>query len=695
MTPNLKNQIQDPRLTQYVLNEISNEDRVQVEAWIKDNPQVRQAVEEIRLLTSALQEELQNEKQADVVPSLNERITLFSGKWKKLFAIAVPVATAATLILTAIPIYQQKIRENTFSMVVPTSAPVSVEAEQPENFATHEERKQTAAPPPVKPAPSVVPPSPADTGVLAIMGKRKALGGAALGNANTRQKFAASSDGASGITAFGQGPGKAIYQLPAEPPVEMNREAYSHITDNGFLNVSENPLSTFSVDVDTASYANVRRFLESHQLPPKDAVRIEEMLNYFDYGYAAPKDDQPFAVHTELAGVPWKKEHKLLRVGIKGREIEWKDRKSTNLVFLLDVSGSMMEPNTLPLVQQGLKLLVDELGEKDRVAMVVYAGSSGLVLPSTSATKKDEILAAIDRLQAGGSTNGGEGIQLAYKVAHENFIKDGINRVILATDGDFNVGTTSEGDLIQEKTKTGVFLTVLGFGSGNYQDANMEKIADKGNGNYAYIDSLREAKKVLVEQVGGTMMTIAKDVKIQVEFNPTRVASYRLIGYENRVLNKEDFNDDKKDAGEIGAGHNVTALYEIVPAGMQAPGPQVDSLKYQKSQKPILPIIAPNTEEWLTVKLRYKKPAGDVSSKIEYPVKGEAKEFAASSTDFKFAAAVAGFGMLLRESEHKGNITFDSAREMAIEGKGEDSKGYRSELIRLIERAKQLKASTP
>ncbi|PCI27871.1 hypothetical protein COB52_04325 [Candidatus Kaiserbacteria bacterium] len=488
--------------------------------------------------------------------------------------------------------------------------------------------------------------------------------------------------------------------LPVRFSGERGRESYAKIVENGFKKVSVNPLSTFSIDVDTASYSNIRRFLSRHQMPPKNAVRIEEMVNYFSYGYAPPEGKRPFAVHTELVTSPWNKQHKLLKIGLKGREIAWKDRKNSNIVFLLDVSGSMRSANKLPLVKQGIKLLVDKLGKKDHVAIVVYAGASGLVLPSTSADQKEEILAAIDRLQSGGSTNGGAGIQLAYKTAQQNFIKGGINRVILATDGDFNVGTTNQQELIKlikEKAKSNVFLTVLGFGSGNYQDDRMEAIANKGNGNYAYIDSYREAKKVLVEQAGGTLITIAKDVKIQVEFNPAKVAGYRLLGYENRMLKKEDFNNDKKDAGEIGAGHTVTALYEIVPAGIAMPSPSVDTLKYQKVKAKPTPTAVKSgglknaSKEWLTVKLRYKEPTSKKSTKFSIALAGEAKSFPSASTDMKFAASVAAFGMLLRESQYAENIDYAAIKEMALEGKGEDGKGYRAEFIRLVERVIKLK----
>ena len=475
----------------------------------------------------------------------------------------------------------------------------------------------------------------------------------------------------------------------------LGSEAYDSVTDNPFLAPRENPLSTFSIDVDTASYSNIRRFLtQNHVLPPKGAVRIEEMINYFRYDYPQPKDDVPFSVTTEVAGCPWNSGHRLVRIGLKGREIAPQKRPPSNLVFLLDVSGSMSDLNKLPLVKEAMKLLTEQLSENDRVAIVVYAGASGEVLPSTTGDKQQVIREAIDRLQSGGSTNGGEGIQLAYDMAAGNFIKGGTNRVILATDGDFNVGITNRDDLMKlivDKAKSGVFLTTLGFGMGNLKDSTLEQLADKGNGNYAYIDDLREAKKVFVEQMNGTLITIAKDVKIQIEFNPAEVASYRLIGYENRILAHQDFNDDKKDAGEIGAGHTVTALYEVAPAGGKATEERaaVDPLKYQKAPQ----ADAAGKGEMLTLKLRYKQPDGDVSKLIETPLVDAGQPYGKATADFKFAASVALFGMLLRDSPHKGTGTIDAALELAREGlpKDEEVGGYRKEFIELVEHAKTLR----
>ncbi|MDH5720236.1 MAG: VWA domain-containing protein [Spirochaetia bacterium] len=462
----------------------------------------------------------------------------------------------------------------------------------------------------------------------------------------------------------------------------FNTESYDRIYENGFLDPEKNALSTFSVDVDTASYSNTRRFLNMGSLPPKDAVRIEEFINYFSYDYENAPEDKPFSVSAEVSKTPWNPKHKLVHIGIKGREIQAEKMPPRNLVFLLDVSGSMSAANKLPLLKKSMKLLVNQLDEKDSVAIVVYAGASGLVLPPTEGSSKQTILDALEKLNAGGSTNGGQGIELAYKTAEEMMKKNGINRVILATDGDFNVGVTGRGGLtrlIEEKRKTGIFLTVLGFGMGNYKDSSMESLADKGNGNYAYIDNFNEAKKVLVNEAGATLVTIAKDVKIQVEFNPALVQAYRLIGYENRALKDEDFNDDKKDAGEIGAGHTVTALYEIVPHGVEINAGSVDPLKYQKPS-----VKVSNNKELMTVKLRYKEPDKDSSKLLSFPVNDSGVSFENSSENFRFSSAVAMYGMLLRDSEYKGKSNYDLVYDTARSALGKDEQGLRAEFLRLV-----------
>jgi Ca-activated chloride channel family protein len=488
---------------------------------------------------------------------------------------------------------------------------------------------------------------------------------------------------------------QALSFASGEPPEQCgNTEAYDQIVENPFLDARQNPLSTFSIDVDTASYANIRRFLNAGQLPPKGAVRIEEMINYFSYDWPPPEGDEPFNVYAEVAGCPWNPDHRLVLFGLKGMEIEQEQRPPSNLVFLLDVSGSMQPDNKLPLLKQAMQMLVQELDDDDTVAIVVYAGQSGLVLPPTicNSLGKREILDSLHSLQASGSTNGGAGMQLAYDMAEEVFIEGGTNRVIWATDGDFNVGITDRSALvqmIQARARRGVFLTVLGFGTGNLKDSTLEMLADKGNGNYAYVDNLSEGYRVLVEQIHGTLVTIAKDVKLQIEFNPAEVAAYRLIGYENRVLAAEDFNDDTKDAGEIGAGHTVTALYEVVPVGQPAPHGLVDPLKYQTRDEPPAPADA-FAGEMLTVKLRYKDPDGDVSRLQEFVVTDDETDFANASQDFQFAAAVAGFGLLLRDSQYKGDLTYDAVAEIAKANLGEDASGYRAEFLNLVRTARRL-----
>ena len=466
-------------------------------------------------------------------------------------------------------------------------------------------------------------------------------------------------------------------------------EKYSEINENPFLEVVRAPLSTFSIDVDTAAYANVRRFLNDGQRPPKDAVRIEEMINYFEYDYPQPVGDVPFAVYPEVASCAWNPKHKIVHIGLQGKKVSLDNVPPSNLVFLLDVSGSMNEPRKLPLLQDALRILVNQLTAKDRVSIVTYAGNSGLVLPSTSAANKGEILNAINNLQSGGSTNGGAGIQIAYRVAQENFIRDGNNRVILATDGDFNVGLSSDSELvslIENKRQSGVFLSVLGFGTGNTNDSMMEKLANKGNGNYAYIDSNEEARKALGSQVAGTLYTIAKDVKIQVEFNPAKVSGYRLIGYENRLLADRDFNDDTKDAGEIGAGHTVTAIYEIIPAGQKVENPGVDELKYSKVERSDTNF----SSELMTIKLRYKEPDGDQSKLMSIGVLDRNYSIEDASENVRFASAVAQFGLLLRDSRYKGNASFGGVQNLAQNALGGDLRNYRNEFLGLVNKAKRL-----
>ena len=481
--------------------------------------------------------------------------------------------------------------------------------------------------------------------------------------------------------------------IPFADPADRegrSAERFDPIFENPFKITGDHPLSTFSIDVDTASYSKTRQYLNSGRLPPTDAVRIEELVNYFPYDYLPPMGADPFTAHMEVAECPWRPEHRLARIAIKGREIKRDARPDSNLVFLLDVSGSMNQANKLPLVQRGMRMLIEQLGERDRVAIVTYAGKAGLVLPSTPGDEKAKITGAIDDLQPGGSTAGAAGIELAYKIALENFVEEGVNRVLLCTDGDFNVGTSNMGDLVrlaEKQAKENVFLSILGFGMDNLNDAMLEQVSGKANGTYAFIDTETEARKVLVDQMSGTLVTIAKDVKIQVEFNPAKVKGYRLVGYENRVLAAEDFNDDKKDAGEIGAGHTVTALYEIVPADAKAQvdAAEVDELKYQK---PAALTAAADSDELLTLKLRYKQPDGNKSTLMSFPVDDNDQAFGETSEDFQFASAVASFGMLLRGSRYAGNATLEAVEEIAASSLGEDEWGYRAEFVELVQKAK-------
>src|ERR1051326_632470 len=668
----------DPKLTAFVLDELAEPERSTIARAIADSPQAQRYVEETRELARVLKNQFAAE-QENYAPASRNLVEIRDDPW--FWAIGRPLAFAAVLALCALvgtvaffSIKHQSVEQFAAS---PVNLPPRDKAPKPVEAQMDQAVSASAAPVLAESAPLA-----AHAAAVAKLPKNSIPRRAA--------KVAALVASESGYATMESRIDR--YGSIREPTGQFNTATYDRIEENPFLEAAANPLSTFSIDVDTASYSNVRRFINEGSLPPKDAVRVEEMINYFSYDYAQPTDDRPFPVHVALASCPWEASHRLVRIGLKGKEIALDKRGPSNLVFLLDVSGSMTPPERLPLVKQAMRLLVAKMTENDRVAIVVYASSSGLVLPSTSGDHKEQILQAIEDLQPGGSTNGAAGIQLAYQIAQQNLIKGGVNRVILATDGDFNVGITNQGDLvrlIEEKAKSGVFLTVLGVGNDNLRDSTMVKLADKGNGNYAYLDSVEEARKVLVQQMNGTLVTIAKDVKIQVEFNPARVSSYRLIGYEKRSLRKEDFNNDKVDAGEIGAGHTVTALYEVVPVGAKAnpteSAPPVDPLKYSKPER-----STSSSGEMLTVKLRYKKPDGDKSELIEKPVIDSNAAFANTSPDFKFAAAVAEFGMLLRDSEHKGNGTFGAVLEWAQEGKGTDPNGYRAGFIELVRKAQAL-----
>ncbi len=478
---------------------------------------------------------------------------------------------------------------------------------------------------------------------------------------------------------------EASYTMDDSWGANLNTEEYDLINENIFQKPQVKPLSTFSIDVDAASYSNLRRMLTMGQTPPKDAVRIEEMVNYFDYQYEDPTGEHPFSIAMELSEAPWNPQHKLVHIGLQGKKPDYTMTKPSNLVFLVDVSGSMGDPNKLPLLKSSLKLMVNELKSQDRIALVTYAGNAGLVLKSTPVSEKEKIMEAIEKLEAGGYTAGAKGIELAYSVAENNLMKEGNNRIVLATDGDFNVGVSSTSELvrmIEQKREKGIFLTIAGFGMGNYKDGRMEQISNAGNGNYYYIDNIKEAEKVFVKELRATLFTIAKDVKLQVEFNPNRVQAYRLIGYENRKLNDEDFNDDKKDAGELGAGHTVTALYEIIPVGVQSEFvKEVDDLKYQTKENS----AQSDNKELLTVKFRYKEPKEKNSKLITQVLKDKSTALEKTSDNFRFSAAVAEFGMLLRDSEFKGNATYEQVLSLAKGAKGKDNEGYRQEFIQMVD----------
>jgi len=733
----------DPRLTAYALGELESEDeRIEIEKALDGSEELTQIVAQIGQTAALMTEELQKEPSPGLAPKHQQRIeselqgpggffSLHVGKW----AFGGALAAAACLIFAAVltpNLLQSKSDGNTVfqrfrqefnalsSLSSPSDERLTEEADPNTDFGNRRyQAEQTGAPvrnedsemvaqieepaaasklrktgPESQPA---APSAPAAGMVGGEIRESAQVGRSRADMPAPSERGAGSySDSSSKLpNREAETPAVVADARPLDIPApDFNTEAYDRIEDNPFLEVSQNPLSTFSIDVDTASYANVRRFLQRGTLPPKDAVRIEEMLNYFSYDYPVPSGEGPFSASVEVAQAPWALEHRLVRIGLKGKEVAMEDRPSSNLVFLLDVSGSMRPSNKLPLLKKAMRLLVDRLGEKDRVAIVVYAGASGLVLPSTSADQKERILAALENLEAGGSTNGGSGIRLAYQSAVSHFISGGINRVILATDGDFNVGTTNQGDLtrlIEDNARSGVFLTVLGFGMGNYKDSTLEKLADMGNGNYAYIDNINEARKVLVDEINSTLITIAKDVKIQIEFNPLQVSAYRLIGYENRLLRQEDFNDDTKDAGEIGAGHTVTVFYEIVPAGRGLSIPGVDPLKYQT---PMGTTEVAQSGELLTLKLRYKQPDGQTSRLLEFPVRDADQAYSQASQDFKFAAAVASFGMILRESPYKGNGTLAAVLELAQEGKGSDPHGYRGEFLELVKLARALSSES-
>jgi Ca-activated chloride channel family protein len=665
----MREELEARKVTAYALDELEDDERATVEKAIAASEAAQRELEEIRAAAAALREAFASAPRLELTPEQRRALEAAAARESRppaprhvrwLRWTGGLAAAAAVVVALFAPTVPSLLRARVAVHRSPVVPPPYTGAKQAPTAATG----SRAAIVPATPAPEMSQRLLKEAAPLSFEQKKNL---AALGY----------------IAADGE---KDELGGLREQSAPFTTDAYDYIAENPFVLVAQDPRSTFSVDVDTASYSIVRRYLNGGQRPPRDAVRIEELINYFPYGYEPPDDGRPFAVHMDAAACPWKAGHRLVRIGIKGREIARGQRPPGNLVFLLDVSGSMAQPDKLPLVQAAMRLLVEELGPTDRVAIVVYAGSEGLVLPSTPASEKSAILSAIESLSPGGTTHGSAGIRLAYETAVDNFIPGGVNRVILATDGDFNVGVTNQGDLvrlIEKKAETGVFLTTLGFGMGNLKDSTLEKLADHGNGNYAYIDGLTEARKVLVEQIGGTLVTIAKDVKLQIEFNPRTVQAFRLIGYENRVLAHQDFNDDKKDAGEIGAGHTVTALYEVVPPGVPLSVPSVDPLKYQAAR----PSAGSDSGDLLTVKLRYKEPDGVRSALMEVPLTDDGRTFRDASPDFRFASAVAAFGMVLRESPHKGGASLAKVREWARSGLGEDVSGLRPEFLELVDRA--------
>ncbi len=716
----------DPRLTAYALDELSDAERAEIEVLLAGNEAARQEVEAIRRVAGNLSADLQDEpcpalapeQLAEIKAQLPAVEDTGTSAWRWLWltggALAVSVIVAS-LFLPALSSTRERARR--VQLVKPAPQPEFKEVAPTVNagtiaFSGGALSVNSRTPTSAEPAPTA-PSSDAymnrsyafNNGDLVNRGPLSAVrqdagGNVVVGDSAVKFKQAASGLGTGRASdqlrklEFSKAPmladssqirivrgsqdtaaditlGETKYYSPDAPSTGSSDESYARTVESSFAETGDHPVSTFSLDVDTASYANIRRFLTQGQLPPRDAVRIEEMLNYFTYDYEAPTGNEPFALHVEAAQCPWNPAHRLALVGLRAKDVAPRKASPMNLVFLIDVSGSMQPDNKLPLIKRALRLLVQQLTARDRVAIVVYAGESRVALTSTRGDDREAILDAIESLRADGSTNGGAGIQSAYDQASANFIDGGVNRVILCTDGDFNVGLTDQSELvqlIQRKAKSGVFLSVLGFGMGNLKDATMEKLADKGNGNYNYIDDLEEARKVLVDQIRSTLVTVAKDVKVQIEFNAALVKSYRLVGYDNRLLAARDFNNDRKDAGDIGAGHTVTALYEIVPTGERAG----------------------RGDDLMTVKLRYKEPDATTSKLLTANVKDSDVRWGRASNDFRFAAAVAEFGMLLRESSYRGQASFDDVLALAQGALGRDANGYRAEFADLVRRAKAL-----
>jgi Ca-activated chloride channel family protein len=744
----------DPKWTAYVLGELDEADRASVERLLETSAEARALVNELSAGASALRQALTSELAELLTAAQRAALRNAADTDRARWFARVPVrwswglgaAAAAVIVAAVAPL----LPERPLPAAVSTAAPARSMTEAPQTApqAAVPITQPSAAPakaPAVASTPALrVEPAPtpntgatattAPASINAVSGVSPGVTAGAVAESvsvtaeapavdvqSARRGGAAANQGrlivpggvpggvVGGVVGFLTPSPAAVAPAPAPlpspvrpafpsdgavyfPRPPIGTESYARVAENVFVRASQEPLATFSIDVDTASYSNVRRFLNMNQLPPADAVRIEELVNYFTYDYARPSGVHPIGASMEVADAPWNSAHRLVRIGVKARDVDAKQRPPSNLVFLIDVSGSMNMPQKLPLVKSGLKMLVDQLGENDMVSIVVYAGTSGLVLPPTSGERKGLIAQAIDNLQAGGSTNGGAGIQLAYQQASNNFIRGGVNRVILVTDGDFNVGITSQSDLtrlIEDRARSGVFLSVLGFGMGNLKDSTMERLADMGNGHYAYIDTLNEARKVLVEEMSSTLVTVAKDVKIQVDFNPSKVEAYRLIGYENRALRPEDFNNDLKDAGEMGAGHTVTALFEIVPRGGSVPGPSIDPSVFQPAPR-AAPAPTSTSNDLLVLRVRYKQPDASESTRMDVPLPDRRRTFADASSDFRFAASVAAFGMILKNSQYRGDVTLPWVLDTATASRGQDRGGYRAEFISLVQRAMAL-----
>jgi Ca-activated chloride channel family protein len=732
----------DPKWTAYVLGELDKAESEAVERLLESSEEARALVEDLRTASVALAEAL-DEAPVDLLTpaqraSVRQAADAQTPRWFAMLPMRWALGAASVAVIAIAVSVVVRMPEPARQAAVD-----SVQRGVPETPATSAVANQPA---PVLPEPPATRPRVA----ISLSGRASAPANAlkqvetitvtgetpAVDVANARQLAQAASPplaaappppvgfgggvfrggGVAGGVAGGV-PGGVVAGIPGgvvAPPVlgavpggasggvsdsltrirpSTTNESYARTDENAFVRASQEPLATFSIDVDTASFSNIRRFLNQNQMPPRDAVRIEELINYFTYDYPNPSAGRPIGASMAVTGAPWNSRNRLVRIGVKAREIDRGRRPASNLVFLIDVSGSMNTPQKLPLLKSGLKLLVDQLGENDTVSVVVYASATGLVLPPTRGDRKEVISRALDDLQAGGSTNGGAGIQLAYAQAMANFIRGGVNRVILMTDGDFNVGITSQGDLtrlIEDRAKSGVFLSVLGFGMGNLKDSTMERLADMGNGHYAYIDTLSEARKVLVEEMSGTLVTVAKDVKIQVDFNPAKVEAYRLIGYENRLLRAEDFNNDLKDAGDMGAGHTVTALFEIVPRGGSVPGPSIDPSVFQpapRSATPAPPNSNANSNDLLVLRVRYKLPDAADSTRMDVPLADREVAFQRAEPDVRFAAAVAAFGMILKDSPYKGNATLEWVLDTASGSAGPDRGGYRDEFVSLVRKA--------